>query len=106
MTSESREANNEEEATGSGSFLRDLRTLPNLVSLSRVVFIYVAIWLFEQQRYAVGLAIGVLAGLSDYLDGYLARRLNLSTRIGALIDQAADILFITGCILIFVRDGT
>lgn len=91
---------------GSGALLRDLRALPNLVSLGRVAFVYVAIWLFYDGRFAVGLAVGVLAGWSDYLDGYLARRLKLSTRIGALIDQAADVLFITGCIFIFVRDGT
>ena len=91
---------------GSGALLRDLRALPNLVSLGRVVFVYVAIWLFYEARYELGLFVGVLAGWSDYLDGYLARRLKLSTRIGALIDQAADVLFITGCVFIFVRDGT
>ncbi len=47
----------------------------------------------------------VLAWLSDYLDGYLARRFNQSTRIGGLIDQAADILFMMGVIFVFVREG-
>jgi CDP-diacylglycerol--glycerol-3-phosphate 3-phosphatidyltransferase len=88
------------------SLSRDLRTAPNLVSLARVVFIYVAIGLWFQGHFSIGLVIGVLAGLSDYLDGYLARRLGQTTRIGGLLDQAADILFISGCIFIFVRDGT
>ncbi len=92
--------------SGKSGFLGDLRTTPNLVSLARIVFIYIAIYLWYEGRFALGLGIGVLAGLSDYLDGYLARRLNQSTRIGGLLDQAADVLFMTGCIFVFVRDGT
>ena len=91
---------------GTGAFARDIRTLPNLVSLARIVFIYVAITLWYYGYFATGLLIGVFAGLSDYLDGYLARRLDQSTRIGGLLDQAADILFISGCIFIFVDDRT
>jgi cardiolipin synthase (CMP-forming) len=92
--------------TGSAAFLRDLGALPNIVSLARVVFIYIGIVLWYYGYFAAGLGIGVFAGLSDYLDGYLARRLNQSTRIGGLIDQAADVLFMLGVIYIFVRDGT
>jgi cardiolipin synthase len=91
---------------GASVLLADLRTWPNVTSIARVVFIYVAIALFGVGRFAEGLFIGVLAGLSDYLDGYLARRLQQSTRIGGLLDQAADVLFMTGCIYIFVHDGT
>lgn len=92
--------------TGSEAFWRDLSTSANLVSLARIVFIYLAIWLWYEGHFATGLAIGVLAGLSDYADGILARRLNQQTRIGGLLDQAADILFMTGVIFVFVRDGT
>lgn len=92
--------------TGADAFLRDLRALPNIISLGRVVFIYVGLVLWYYGHFMAGLGIGVLAGLSDYLDGYLARRLNQSTRIGGLIDQAADVLFMMGVIYVFVRDGT
>jgi cardiolipin synthase (CMP-forming) len=94
------------DGVGAEAFWRDLTTVPNLVSLARIVFIYLAIWLWYDGHFATGLAIGVLAGLSDYADGMLARRLNQQTRIGGLLDQAADILFMTGCIYVFVRDGT
>lgn len=101
------EIEQERAVTGEGRvFWRELAALPNLVSLARVVLIYIGIWLWYHGLFALGLGIGVIAGLSDYLDGYLARRLNLSTRIGGLIDQAADILFMMGVIFIFVRDGT
>jgi CDP-diacylglycerol--glycerol-3-phosphate 3-phosphatidyltransferase len=93
-------------ATGTAAFLRDLGAWPNIVSLARVVFIYIALVLWYYGYFVAGLGIGVIAGLSDYLDGYLARRLNQSTRIGGLIDQAADVLFMMGVIYIFVRDGT
>lgn len=92
-------------AAGRG-FWSDLRTVPNIISLTRVVLIYTGIALWYEGYFGIGLGVGVLAGLSDYLDGYLARRLKLSTRIGGLLDQAADVLFMTGCIFVFVRDGT
>jgi len=98
--------NNAAPDVGSSAFVRDLKTLPNVVSLARVVLIYIGIGLFNYGYFALGLGIGVLAGLSDYLDGYLARKLNQSTRIGALIDQAADVLFMMGVIYVFVREGT
>jgi len=93
------------QSPGAG-FWSDLRTAPNIISLARIVLIYVGIGLWYEGHFALGLGIGVLAGLSDYLDGYLARRLKLTTRIGGLLDQAADALFMTGCIFVFVRDGT
>lgn len=92
--------------TGKQAFFRDLRTPPNLISIGRVVLIYIGLGLWYYGYFALGLGIGIIAGLSDYLDGYLARRLNCATRIGALIDQAADLLYMMGVIFIFVRDGT
>ena len=91
---------------GTAAFLSELRSWPNIVSLARIVFIYlgIALWYLGRAKLAVG--IGVLAGLSDYLDGWLARRLDQSTRIGGLLDQAADVLFMTGVIAVFVLDGT
>ncbi len=92
--------------TGKSAFLRDLGTLPNIISIGRVVLIYIGLGLWYYGYFALGLGIGIIAGLSDYLDGYLARKLNCATRIGALIDQAADLLYMMGVIFIFVRDGT
>lgn len=95
----------EPKAAEGTAFFREIMAVPNLVSLARVVLIYVGLGLWYYKYYALGLGIGVIAGLSDYLDGYLARKLNQSTRIGGLIDQAADILFMMGVIFVFVREG-
>lgn len=89
--------------TGSAALLRDLGTAANIASIGRVVCIYVALYLLSIEQFRWGLALGVFAGLTDYLDGYLARRLNQRTRIGALLDQAADVLFIVGSIFLFVN---
>jgi CDP-diacylglycerol--glycerol-3-phosphate 3-phosphatidyltransferase len=82
------------------SLARDLRSAPNLVSLSRVVLLIaaVAVWFSGFQK--LGMAFGIIAGLTDYLDGYLARRLNQVTYLGAILDQFSDRLFTTALLLI------
>lgn len=91
---------------GVSALLRDLKTAANIVSLSRIALMYLCILLWDQERFDLGVPVGIVAGLTDYLDGWLARRYNQQTRIGGLLDQAADILFMTGCIFLFVRDGS
>ena len=76
-----------------------LRDLPNVLSLSRLVFAvgFVAV---DGAMARVGF-VGA-AGLSDVLDGWLARRLNVATRWGALIDPAADRIFVLAAALSLV----
>jgi cardiolipin synthase len=89
--------------TGTAALVRDLGTAANIASIGRVVCIYLTLYLLSIEQYRWGLALGVFAGLTDYLDGYLARRLNQRTRIGALLDQAADVLFIVSSIFLFAN---
>ena len=77
---------------GAAAFLRDLTNLPNLLCISRVLGIGLALVLFHLGFPYVGLALGIAAGLTDILDGYLARKLGLVTELGELIDQVADML--------------
>jgi CDP-diacylglycerol--glycerol-3-phosphate 3-phosphatidyltransferase len=74
---------------------RDLLTVPNLLSLSRIVLILVSPVFYVVGMARVGLALGVLAGISDYLDGYLARRLGQTTELGAILDRLSDLVFET-----------
>ena len=69
---------------------REAKTVPNLLSFLRLALIPVFLWLIL--RHEGGWAIGLLAfsGLTDYLDGYIARKYNQVTRLGKLIDPAAD----------------
>ena len=67
------------------------KILPNLISLFRLV-LSPALLLFEpfSNRF---LLLYVLLGASDFLDGYLARRWGVSSKLGARLDSAADFLF-------------
>jgi cardiolipin synthase len=64
--------------------------LPNLITLSRLCLVPVAVWLVIDGRYGVAFWVFVIAGLSDALDGYIAKRFDRRTRLGALLDPLAD----------------
>ena len=74
-------------------FVADLRTAPNLITLSRVVLVLGGAGFFFGNHPTVGIALAVIAGLTDYLDGWLARRTNQVTRLGEILDQFCDIFF-------------
>ncbi|ONH34694.1 CDP-alcohol phosphatidyltransferase family protein [Protofrankia sp. BMG5.30] len=75
-------------------------TIPNLLSALRLVGVPVFLWL-ALGPHADGAALGVLAfaGVSDYLDGKLARALGQTSRLGTLLDPLADRLYIFATII-------
>jgi CDP-diacylglycerol--glycerol-3-phosphate 3-phosphatidyltransferase len=75
------------------AFARDLRTTPNIITLSRIALIMVAAALFFAGYKPVGLVLAVLGGITDYLDGYWARRTNQVTRLGEILDQFCDVFY-------------
>jgi len=94
-----------QQPAGFARFRRDLTTLPNLVSLGRIVGIYLAMILYLNDWRLLGLGVGIAAGMSDYVDGILARRLNQVTPLGALLDQLGDILMESSAIFLAVLLG-
>jgi cardiolipin synthase (CMP-forming) len=64
--------------------------LPNLISLARLFLVPMAIWSILCGRYGVAFWICVAAGVSDALDGFIAKRFDRQTRLGAILDPAAD----------------
>jgi cardiolipin synthase (CMP-forming) len=64
--------------------------LPNLISLGRLLLVPLAIWLILGGRYGVAFWVFVAAGVSDALDGFIAKRFDRRTRLGALLDPVAD----------------
>ena len=64
--------------------------LPNLITLARLLSVPLTIWLIFGERYGAAFWVFVGAGVSDALDGYIAKRFDRRTRLGALLDPAAD----------------
>jgi len=64
--------------------------LPNLISLARLLLVPLEIWLILVGRYGLAFWVLVAAGISDALDGFIAKRFDRRTRLGALLDPVAD----------------
>jgi CDP-diacylglycerol--glycerol-3-phosphate 3-phosphatidyltransferase len=88
------------------SFTKVLFNVPNTMSVFRVLTapLLALFWLGLDWRIAA-LALGIVSGLTDQLDGYAARKLNQTTELGALIDQLGDLVFESICLLIGVLSG-
>jgi cardiolipin synthase len=82
-----------------------LRHLPNLLSGLRLLAAPVAAWLVLDGHDSAALALFALAGLSDLLDGFVARRWGFTSRFGAWLDPAADKLLMILCLLALLHMG-
>ena len=84
---------------------RLIRLLPNLISLARLILAPFILWLIRAGEYERALLFGTIAGASDALDGYLARRLHAESRLGAYLDPIGDKLLLSGAFLVFWLNG-
>lgn len=73
-----------------------LRSLPNAICVVRLMLVAPIAASLLRGEYALGLALFVVAGASDGLDGYLAKRFDWRTRLGGLLDPAADKVLLVG----------
>ncbi|MGC4173980.1 CDP-alcohol phosphatidyltransferase family protein [Demequina sp.] len=74
-------------------------TVPNVISMVRIVLIFVFTWLLIVESDGWAIAALAAAGISDFLDGYLARRWNQVTVLGRLLDPTADRLLTIAVVL-------
>ena len=74
-------------------------TLPNLLSALRLLLVPVFLWLILIDENLIAFAVLAFSSFTDWLDGYLARKLNQMSRLGQLLDPAADRLFILASLL-------
>jgi len=72
----------------------DLSWLPNAISIMRIMLIAPIIILFVNNEFGWALGLFVVAGLSDGIDGYLAKTYGWETRLGAFLDPAGDKLLV------------
>lgn len=81
--------------------------LPNLVTALRMVLIpafVLAFWMPARNAHVWAAVIFAIAGLSDWLDGYLARRLGQGSRFGVLFDPIADKMMVSAALLLLIEE--
>ncbi len=76
--------------------------IPNLISLGRIILVPVVFWLLLSGKTQAAFFLFVIAGISDAVDGFLAKRFGWTTELGAYLDPLADKLLIVS---IFVALG-
>lgn len=65
-------------------------TPPNIISLARLISVPLIVWLMLEHRYAAAFWLFIAAGVSDGVDGFLAKRFGWRTRLGSFLDPLAD----------------
>lgn len=90
------------------SLAQDALNIPNLLTFGRIVMIPLCLWFLDQDTPRSGFwsaIVFTLAALTDVLDGYLARKLNVVSVLGKLIDPLADKLIVMACLVWMVQMG-
>lgn len=80
-------------------------TWPNALSALRLLMVPVFLWLILIDENLLAFSILAISSFTDWLDGYLARKLNQMTRLGQLLDPAADRLFILASLVGLASTG-
>jgi cardiolipin synthase len=79
-------------------------TVPNMLTVFRMVLIPVFVTLLFYQRFVLALAVFIIAGLTDGLDGLLARRFQQESQLGTVLDPIADkLMMVTAFIVLSMR---
>jgi cardiolipin synthase len=65
-------------------------SIPNIITLGRILLVPVIVWAIAANQMEIAFAVFVIAGVSDAVDGFLAKRFNMASELGALLDPLAD----------------
>jgi cardiolipin synthase len=65
-------------------------SIPNLITLARILMVPVIVWAIASNQMQIAFALFLIAGLSDLIDGFLAKRFGMATELGAYLDPLAD----------------
>lgn len=82
-----------------------LRHLPNILCVFRIGLVPPVLWAIERDSYALALGLFVVAGVTDALDGFLARQFDWRSDLGAFLDPAADKLLMVTVLVWLVLAG-
>src|SRR5262249_22936238 len=67
-----------------------LSSIPNLITLGRILLVPIVVWAIASGAMWIAFLLFLAAGVSDAIDGYLAKRFNMTTVLGAYLDPLAD----------------
>lgn len=70
------------------------RDIPNIISGARILLTIPIIWLLFEEEFVIALVLFAVAGISDGVDGYLAKRYGWQSRLGSILDPVADKLML------------
>ncbi|HBY19440.1 MAG: CDP-diacylglycerol--glycerol-3-phosphate 3-phosphatidyltransferase [Clostridiales bacterium GWE2_32_10] len=82
--------------------------LANKISFLRILFIPIFLFfMYSDTEYGkyIGLGIFIVASLTDMLDGYIARKYNMITKLGKFLDPLADKILVLSAMIVFVENG-
>jgi cardiolipin synthase len=85
--------------------LLSVRNIPNAITLCRILLVPLLVRLLILEDYRGALWVFLAAGLSDALDGYIAKRFDMCSRLGSFLDPLADKLLLVSSVVILARSG-
>jgi cardiolipin synthase len=77
------------ESRNAGGVVRRVN-IPNIITLGRILLVPVIVWAIAANQMTIAFIVFLVAGVSDAIDGFLAKRFNMSSELGALLDPVAD----------------
>lgn len=83
----------------------NIYTVPNILTFSRLLAAPAVGYLLVHNHHTAALSLFAYAGITDLVDGYIARRYNLQTVVGTIIDPAADKLLMTISVVCLALNG-
>ena len=82
-----------------------MRHLPNIITAFRILLVLPTAWMLWESRMLEAFVLMIVAGVSDAVDGYLARRFNWISRLGAVLDPLADKFLVAAIFVVFTIQG-
>ena len=86
-----------------------MKNLPNVLTISRIVLLaplLIMIYLPNDQLNLISVILFILIALTDFFDGFFARRQNITSEFGKMLDPIADKLLVVGVLIILMIKGT
>jgi cardiolipin synthase len=81
------------------------RDIPNLITILRILLVLPIVWLIAHQYYWESLSLFAIAGVSDGVDGFLAKRFGWQSRLGSILDPLADKLLLVSTTVMLAWTG-